>query len=49
MDNLTQITQEESDFWCTLHTGPAAQGRKLHSDNTLLTFRYKQDRPGHDR
>ena len=42
MDNLTTVTQEESDFWCGLHTGASAQARKLHSDDELLTFTYKR-------
>ena len=42
MDNLTTVSQDESDFWCGLHTGSAAQARKLHSDNTLLSFEYKK-------
>ena len=42
MDNLTAVTQAESDFWCGLHTGSSAQARKLHSDNVLLSFDYKR-------
>ena len=42
MDNLTAVTQDESDFWCGLHTGSASQVRKLHTDNQLLTYAYKR-------
>ncbi len=42
MDNLNKVTQEESDFWCTLHTGASADSRKLHTDNEMLSFEYRR-------
>ena len=42
IDNATSITQEESDFWCAMITGASDQARKLHSDNTMLSFEYRR-------
>ena len=42
MDNYTTITQDENDFWCTLHTGVSEAVRKLHSDNVMLAYEYKR-------
>jgi hypothetical protein len=42
MDNVTAISADESDFWCTLHTGVSEAVRKLHSDNTLLAYEYRR-------
>ena len=42
LDNASSITQDESDFWCTMHTGASEQVRKLHSDNTMLSFEYRR-------
>jgi hypothetical protein len=42
LDNYTSVSQEESDFWCTLHTGVSDAVRKLHSDNTMLAYEYKR-------
>ena len=42
IDNASTITQDESDFWCTMHTGASDQVRKLHSDNTLLSYSYRR-------
>ena len=42
IDNASSITQDESDFWCTMHTGASEQVRKLHSDNTMLSFEYRR-------
>ena len=42
LDNASSITQDESDFWCTMHTGAAEQVRKLNSDNTMLSFEYRR-------
>ena len=41
-DNISGVTQDESDFWCTLHTGASDEVRQLHSDNTMLSFEYKR-------
>jgi hypothetical protein len=42
IDNASVISQDESDFWCTMHTGASDQVRKLHSDNTLLSYSYRR-------
>jgi Bifunctional DNA primase/polymerase, N-terminal len=42
IDNASVITQDESDFWCQMHTGASDQVRKLHSDNTLLSYSYRR-------
>ena len=42
LDNASAISQDESDFWCTMHTGTSDQVRKLHSDNTLLNYSYRR-------
>jgi hypothetical protein len=42
MDNMTGFSQDLSDWWCRLHTGTVENVRKLHSDNTLLSFEYKR-------
>ena len=42
LDNASSITQDESDFWCTMHTGASEQVRKLHSDNVMLSFEYRR-------
>jgi hypothetical protein len=42
MDNITGLSQDLSDWWCRLHTGTVENVRKLHSDNTLLTYQYKR-------
>lgn len=35
-------TQDESDFWCQMHTGASDQVRKLHSDNVMLSYSYRR-------
>lgn len=42
LDNLTEISPDMSDWWCTMHTGVADEVRKLHSDNEMLSFDYKR-------
>ena len=42
IDNLTHMSQDENDFWCTLHTGVSETVRQLHSDNTLLNYSYRR-------
>ena len=42
VDNATNISQDESDFWCTLHTGVSDSVRQLHSDNTMLSYSYRR-------
>ena len=42
IDNTSVISQDESDFWCTMHTGTSDQVRKLHSDNTMLSYSYRR-------
>jgi hypothetical protein len=42
LDNASAISQDESDFWCTMHTGTSDQVRKLHSDNTMLNYSYRR-------
>jgi Bifunctional DNA primase/polymerase, N-terminal len=41
-DNLSAFSQDLSDWWCRLHTGASENVRKLHSDNTMLSFSYKR-------
>jgi hypothetical protein len=41
-DNVSVVSQKDSDFWCRLHTGISDSARKLHSDNTMLTFTFKR-------
>ena len=41
-DNITEVSPELSDWWCTLHTGVADEVRKLHSDNELLSYDYQR-------
>jgi hypothetical protein len=42
IDNASLISQDESDFWCSMHTGASDQVRKLHSDNTMLNYSYRR-------
>jgi hypothetical protein len=42
IDNASVITQDESDFWCQMHTGASDQVRKLHSDNVMLSYSYRR-------
>jgi hypothetical protein len=42
MDNVATVSRDDSDFWCTLHTGVADEVRQLHTDNTMLSYDYKR-------
>jgi len=42
MDNIGHVSPDESDFWCTLHTGSADEVRQLNTDNVMLTYAYKR-------
>ena len=42
MDNVTVMSQAENDWWCRLHTGARETARKLHSDNTQLSWKFKR-------
>ena len=42
MDNVTSMSQQENDWWCRLHTGARETARKLHSDNTQLSWKFKR-------
>ena len=41
-DNATEMSQRENDWWCRLHTGVAETARKLHSDNTKLSWKFRR-------
>ena len=42
MDNVTVMSQAENDWWCRLHTGARETARKLHSDNTQLSWKFRR-------
>ena len=42
MDNVAHVSRDDSDFWCTLHTGVADEVRQLHTDNRMLSYQYKR-------
>ena len=41
-DNVTDMSQRENDWWCRLHTGVSETARKLHSDNTKLSWKFRR-------
>ena len=41
-DNVTDMSQAENDWWCRLHTGVSETARKLHSDNTKLSWKFRR-------
>ena len=42
MDNMSEVSPELSDWWCTLHTGVSDEVRQLHTDNEMLSFDYQR-------